>query len=259
MRAWIVSDLHLHGSQPWPLPVPEADLAIVAGDLGEGLLASIERLAAAVLPHMSVLFVAGNHEFYGGAVLDQIQEGRALARARGLHFLENETARFGRLTVSGATLWTDYRADGADRQRASMEAARVGMRDHRRIALTREPAWRRFRPEDALDLHVGSLAFLEAALADAPSTPEHPHVVVTHHAPSPQSIGSAFTNDPLNAAFVSDLTDTIRRTSPAAWVHGHVHENKDYRIEDTRVVCNPKGYGRENADFDPSLVVEFGA
>jgi hypothetical protein len=29
-------------------------------------------------------------------------------------------------------------------------------------------------------------------------------------------------------------------------------------VGDTRVVCNPKGYGAENADeFDPKLVVEI--
>jgi hypothetical protein len=44
-----------------------------------------------------------------------------------------------------------------------------------------------------------------------------------------------------------------------------VHNSRDYYVSATRIVCNPRGYaitrkdGRrlENANFDPTLVVEI--
>jgi Icc-related predicted phosphoesterase len=83
-----------------------------------------------------------------------------------------------------------------------------------------------------------------------------PTVVITHHAPHPNSVNSRFVGDPLNPAFVSDLGDLIARHQPDLWLHGHTHCSGDYRLGRTRVICNPAGYGRENPAFDPTLVVE---
>lgn len=34
------------------------------------------------------------------------------------------------------------------------------------------------------------------------------------------------------------------RYRPELWVHGHVHQRSHYWVEDTQVVCNPRGYVR---------------
>ena len=77
-----------------------------------------------------------------------------------------------------------------------------------------------------------------------------------------QCIAAQFVASPLNACFVSDLEAQIRRWQPALWLHGHVHDSFDYRIGNTRVVANPRGYAPngvvENKAFDPSLVIEVG-
>ena len=43
------------------------------------------------------------------------------------------------------------------------------------------------------------------------------------------------------------------------WIHGHVHNNFDYMIGDTRVICNPRGYEmyQENFEFKPDLEVDI--
>ena len=46
------------------------------------------------------------------------------------------------------------------------------------------------------------------------------------------------------------------------WIHGHTHNNFDYEVNGTRVVCNPRGDphplgGWENRTFDPRLLVEL--
>jgi calcineurin-like phosphoesterase family protein len=85
----------------------------------------------------------------------------------------------------------------------------------------------------------------------------HPRVVITHHAPSRQSVQPRYRDDLLTAAFASDLDDLV--TKAALWVHGHLHAPADYRLGDCRVVANPRGYVGigEDRDFNPALVVEI--
>ncbi|KQP80313.1 metallophosphoesterase [Methylobacterium sp. Leaf117] len=260
MRCWILSDLHREVGTPWnPVAIPRADVAVVAGDVGQGLVDTIGWLSATIRPHMRVVLVAGNHEFYRRAFLEELPLGREAARLQGVDFLEDGTVDIDGVAFFGCTLWTDYRADGDELMRSSMEDARRGMNDHRLIAWTRKPEWKRFRPEEAYGLHRASTAFLARALSD-PSAATHAaraKVVVTHHAPSMRSIAPAFEGKSLNPCYVSRLEGLIETCRPNLWVHGHTHTSFDYRIGDTRVVCNPKGYGTENRAFDPGLVVEI--
>jgi len=41
------------------------------------------------------------------------------------------------------------------------------------------------------------------------------------------------------------------------WIHGHTHDSFDYNIGDTRVVCNPVGYYKENDTWKKDLVIEI--
>ncbi|MCJ2054098.1 hypothetical protein [Methylobacterium sp. J-070] len=60
----------------------------------------------------------------------------------------------------------------------------------------------------------------------------------------------------MNPAFASDLAGLIDAGRPDLWIHGHVHACTDHRVGATRILCNPRGYDRENGRFDPALVVE---
>lgn len=71
-----------------------------------------------------------------------------------------------------------------------------------------------------------------------------PTVVVTHHAPSPQSIPLRFAGSPLNANFVSDAEWLLQGRRARLWIHGHLHDSFDYEVDGTRVVCNPRGYAK---------------
>jgi Icc-related predicted phosphoesterase len=82
-------------------------------------------------------------------------------------------------------------------------------------------------------------------------------VVVTHHAPSPESIPAAFNGDAFNPAFASDMRRFIAETGARLWVHGHLHSPADYMVGATRVLANPRGYPTESRQgFDSGLVVE---
>ena len=84
-----------------------------------------------------------------------------------------------------------------------------------------------------------------------------PDVVVTHHAPSYMSLSEKFRGDPLNPYFMSECYGTIVSLKPKLWFHGHVHQEHDYTIGDTRVLCNPYGYPGENVPTPTVKIVEI--
>ena len=77
-------------------------------------------------------------------------------------------------------------------------------------------------------------------------------VVVGHHAPSKQSTKPRYKDDyHMNGGYSSDLESfIIDRPQIKLWTHGHTHDEFDYMIGSTRVVCNPRGYDayEEQAD-----------
>ena len=266
MRAWILSDLHatsferpLSSLRDLSPAVPRADLAIVAGDVGDGIASSALWLAEQIRPHVRVLWVLGNHEYHGGAFHDSRDLARRRAAELNLTLLDDEVAIIGGVRFVGTTLWTDYNlyaCGDANLRREHMVYARLYLGDHRNIDL--EPGrMDRFLPRHAREQHLRSRVWLDTVLAKpfAGDT-----VVVSHHAPSPRSILPHHAGDPLTPAFVSDLDDLILARQPRYWIHGHTHAAFDYRIGATRVLCNARGYGRDSLrGFRRDLVINVGA
>lgn len=265
MKAVVFSDLHLaHCDLDYPLDFPSgAEIAIVAGDVLAPVSSSLSWLYDNILARgLKVVYVAGNHEHYGHVMNQSVDDALGVRSAYpGVHWLENEAVVFGGVRFVGTTLWTDYALHGEPQQ--SMKAAMLGLNDHRMIYTTDTDGHRgRFYPEDALAIHEKSRAWLEVELS---TSFDGKTVVVTHHCPHPGSIHRRFTGDSLNPAFVSDLTRIIEDHRPSVWVHGHVHSSFDYRVGETRVLCNPRGYVRrtrggydgENPDFEPFKMIEI--
>lgn len=247
MKLWIMSDLHLDAHRfEMRMPATRPDILVVAGDVATPLSRGIQWLRETT--DLPIVMVAGNADFHGTRITDEKALARQLAGEAGIHLLEEDATIVVGVRFLGATLWTDYKLDGD--HFGAMNAATMGMMDHRQIG-TDDGA---FRPENAASAHRRAKAWLDGML----SQPfDGPTVVVTHHAPTPRSIGRRFVGDPLNPAFASDLTDLIIRHAPDIWVHGHVHEGCDYHVGRTRVVCNPKGYAFEPTGFIPDFVVDI--
>ncbi len=241
-KLWVLSDLHMdHGVFDLEPPA-DADVALVAGDVVNDRW--LERLATKI----PVVFVAGNHEFYGHA----IAERKATLAKLPIAFLDDDTVTISLagskpVRVIGATLWTDYGRDPI-----AAEAARRGMNDHRKIAWMKEP-WQRFLPSHATKLHEVSKAYITEVVQ---TQFDGATVVMTHHAPSASSVHPKYAGQVINCAYYSDLDELVEVSSADLWVHGHVHSNFDYTIGSTRVVCNPHGYPGENRKWVPDLIVE---
>lgn len=244
MRLRVLSDLHLeHFELPRELPEADADVVILAGDIHagtRGLGWAAERFAGT-----PILYVPGNHEFYGTRMPALRGELAAEAARLGIHLLDNRSLALGGVRFLGTTLWTDFalHAGQPEHDPALTEArARALMPDFRIIE---QPEGEIFTPAESRRLHAEALAWLEAELAMPVSGPR---VVISHHAPLAEAIPPRYRGDVLSPAFASHLPALMGRMD--LWIHGHVHEPVDLESEGTRVVANPGGYPDE---FDPPL------
>jgi predicted phosphodiesterase len=253
MKVGVVSDLHLSRGAQRP-PANDCAVYVLAGDIGRPGEA-IEWARELARP---VLYVPGNHEFYGRSLSSTIGELRRLAAGSDIHILDNEEFRIGGVRFLGSTLWTDFLLDGAGtaREVAVREALRT-MHDFKRIFVDDEQQLV-FTPLDAEVLFRRNAAWLHERLHR--SWPG-PTVVVTHHAPSARSIDPRFSGSPLNACFASRLDHLLGSDKADLWIHGHMHHSVDYAQQGTRVVCNPRGYAtagvNENPRFDVNFSVEI--
>lgn len=277
MRIWTISDLHLTNTNPSEfgsrLKIPNAGICALAGDICDDLEAGIRWVGAVIAPHMPVVMVLGNHDYFGRSLTTAVKEAREIALdavvkrdSRGNPTLDasgniqrhhpifildddaelvlrNEGVRF-----VGATMWTDFAVlasedDDHDAIRQqTMEAMAKSMPEYGNVYLFRDPKGivppQSMRPVDAFSAHDASRKALIRKLAK-PFRGQT--VVMTHHAPHPRSISTYFGDNKLTPGFVSDMSDVMERYEPDLWIHGHVHESFDYQVGITRIFCHAQG------------------
>lgn len=253
MKLHILSDLHL-GVQGLERPCTEADAVILAGDIARPK-AAVDWALGFGKP---VLYVPGNHEFYGGHLDGTRHELQRLCEGTHIHLLDTGSCVLDGVRFLGATLWTDFKLRGGTVSRGeAMGHAQRFMRDFTHIRAGASPAQAILTPQDTADLFAAHARWLAEELAKPHSGPT---VVITHHAPSPRSIHPRFAGSPLNACFVSDAEHLLEGGRACLWIHGHTHDSFDYLLHGTRVVCNPRGYAKngvnENPLFDPGLTID---
>ncbi len=242
-----ISDLHLeHAYMPATYAPPQCDVVVLAGDICPGLHGIKWANETFEQP---VIYLTGNHDFWDGTPIEEQLEILKSAAAPNVHVLNNESVVIDGVQFVCATLWTDFDI--------------IGQADQAKIAnLTKDSEYIRmgeewFKPNLMVREHTYSKVFISEAVRNF----EGKSVVVTHHAPSRLSIHPRYSpNDLTNSAYASNLENLILDLNAPLWIHGHTHDNFDYMIGDTRIVCNPRGYhGKKygpNLDFIPDLVIE---
>jgi len=244
MRVFITSDLHMefHADQGRSfmasLPLDDVDVLVVAGDLtnANGLPGALKLLCDSV-PH--VLYVNGNHDFYGSTPRKVEAIMRKLdAQLSNLHWLDESVAVIEGQRFVGTTLWFE--------DNPAAFRFRTGMNDFRMIGGFVPWVFEKCRR---------AVRFLSKTI-------EPMDIVVTHHLPSPACVHPDFRGSTLNPFFVCDIEPLVRRCGAAYWIHGHTHSSVDLTMGDpqkgeTRVIANPFGYARmqENPEFK-NLVIE---
>lgn len=231
------------------------DVLVLAGDINCGA-AGIERYGrlAARLPGTEILYVPGNHEFYGLEWNQTMRELREAARKFGVILLDRESIVVDGVRFLGATLWTDFNALGESRRAAAMEKARNYINDYKMISLGMTAP----KPLDTLRWHELSRKWLEPELA---KNFDSPTVVVTHHGPSPKCHDYDRYGDPdlYTPSFWSDLEYLMKPERVGLWIYGHTHTNKRFEVNGVRVVTNQRGYPGElgpASGFDRNHTIE---
>jgi Icc-related predicted phosphoesterase len=251
----VAQDLHDH-----PEPANTVDQAAIAAGTGLGRrqiaaqrFRDFLKRCSFQFPH--VIYVMGNHEFYHGkfyAGIDYMRE--ECAKFPNIYLLEQNTKIINDVVFIGGTLWTDLNRHDP----ISMHAIQDLMNDFRIIRNDR----RNYAPLSSKDVvyrHALTLGYIKGELE------EHKDkrcVVVGHHSPSFQSSHAMYAHEKvMNGGYHSDLNEFILdHPQIALWTHGHTHHAWDYKIGETRIVCNPRGYQAdgysEDTEWNPNILLE---
>lgn len=247
VKIQIFSDLHIE-FEDLAIDTCGADVVVLAGDIhtkDRGLKWAIENI-----PDIPVMYVLGNHEFYGGAYPKLVDTLKTQAAGTNVHILEKGVVHIDGVNFLGCTLWTDFNLFG-DPRLTGYECQQL-MTDYRRIRIS--PRYSKLRSVDVAAIHRQSLEWITKTLEQHAG---ECNVVVTHHAPSVRSLPKYRAQEAASAAYASNLDHVIEEYAPAVWIHGHLHNSSDYHVGDCRVVCNPRGYaGEENSEFMPACYIE---
>ena len=218
MKIQLLSDLHLEAHPHFTAePAPDADVLVLAGDIGSyqsgsllpGQDFGLERFSP--LPQYAgwpcpVIFVPGNHEYDMQDFDAAHARLRATCERMGMVWLERETAVLDGVRFVGTTLWSDYDA-------MSMHE---GVTDLARLLKLREKAFRAanfylqktggtrdgepFLAEPMREQSLVCQQWLRQALA---RPFDGPTVAVTHFAPSLRSADPRYGLVPGTAGFAT--------------------------------------------------------
>jgi predicted phosphodiesterase len=274
MKIAIGSDLHLEFGAIALSNSEAADVLILAGDIcmaRDFELADTKRadryhefFAQVSKEFPKVIYILGNHEHYNGDVAHSYSILKQhLSLYPNIQVMEKEAVEIGDVTFVCATLWTNMN----DEDPVTLHAVKDMMNDfhnvknslrmlQRKVPLYDDGKYNvdrkvigfkykeevsKFSPEDSVEDHKRAMDYINHVVMNDEAKK---YVVVTHHTPSWQSCAPKWQGDRiLNGAFHTELGDYIAyRPQIKLWVHGHTHDEFDYEIATTRVVCNPRGY-----------------
>lgn len=271
MKIRLLSDLHLefehkvHKDQHLSIPILPTDsdtVLVLAGDIGNAKKKGtyVPLVTDASARFKKVIFVLGNHEFYGTSFVrayDKISEN--LSHLSNVHVMNNETITIDDVVFICSTMWASV--DNNDP--LMILNARNEMNDYKciRNGPKQAPYMRKLDPQDTVVAFIEAKKFIFDELLKYKDT-KITTVVVTHHACSHQSIGPIFQGDKMNPMYATELGyDMLDVDGPTIWLHGHLHNSMDYTIGDTRIVINPRGYVHVptmmNANFDLNLILDI--
>ena len=221
-----------------------------------------------------VVYISGNHEHYHGDFAETFNIFRErLGYLVNLHILDKQSVLINDVMFIGGTLWTDMnKEDGITlmHMKSMMNDFRT-VKNSNRMVSRKVMKYKKdengqyisvekngvnvmveegfefkeyvstFSPEDAVEDHKKMLGYLKVMLE---GKHDQKFVVVGHHAPTKLSTHPRYADELImNGGYSSDLSEFILDYPQIKlWTHGHTHEEFDYLIGTTRIVCNPRGY-----------------
>lgn len=253
-----ISDIHLECAS-YTLESTDKDLQTVMVLVGDIAIAKsnnyMEFLIKASKQFMNVVVVAGNHEYWGSNIIrtpQRIREGIKTLNLTNVHYLENNSVVIDGVAFVGGTGWT------SNTNPLTMIDTQLVLNDYKKIRYStiEDPCSRSLIVADTNNLHN---RFVEFIKNEVPKQQELGNrvIVVSHHAPTYQSIHPKFASSKINNAYYTNLEWLMIDLQIQNWMHGHVHNLVDTMIDCCRVTCVPRGYATmENTGFDPVFYLE---
>ena len=264
MKLYVTSDIHLEFGDLDLQNNDDVDVLILSGDIcvahdiGRPDSQSVLEGSRSVrvrdffqrcsdrFPH--TVLIMGNHEHYHGDFSksrDIIQGMLDSAGIQNIYLLDKESRTIGDYLFIGGTLWTDFNREDP----LTLHAAGTMMNDFRGVKNSAKGKaggiWK-FIPEDALQDHYAMRDYIRTVINNRRAQGERSDrvIVVGHHSPSRQSTHPRYqTETVMNGCYSSNMEEFILdRPEIVLFTHGHTHEDFDYMIGTTRIVCNPRGY-----------------
>jgi predicted phosphodiesterase len=243
MKLRVISDIHLEINGGSLLLVDDlinnsddADVLILAGDIcaltrEDRWIEFIEQMSKA---YPYVLWVFGNHEYYSLDWSKAIDYKKYIEDTwSNVYVLDNEGTSILGQRFLGTTLW--YK----DNVNCYILQDKLG--DFKAIG---KPV--------SFFIEEGNKAYEFLA-----SQGQKGDVWINHHLSTPLSIDPEFKNSRLNCYYLNDISNLIGNIEPSLVCHGHTHHSCDYKIYESRVICNPLGYyNSSNRDFNPHIILE---
>lgn len=226
----------------------DADLLILAGDIvnentlhNDGVYFEVKDFFLGLVEKFGrVLVIPGNHEFYNSGLIKADKFLRHyFSKIEGVSYLANDAVDIDNVRFIGSTLWTDMNQGDS----LVLHSAKSMLYDFSCIKQD-NGIDRPLTPYDTTQLHKYACSYIRAAKKDHAK-----NVVITHHLPSYACIDQRYRDGNLtNFCFYSDMDEFVSGLGAEVWVHGHTHCQVDTTVGNTRVLCNPFGYPRENAE-----------
>jgi Icc-related predicted phosphoesterase len=241
------SDLHLEfGGMDFDLP--DADILILAGDIVtvdafipnnlDRYPGVIDFFLAASKKYEKVIWIPGNHEYYGVWLEDApilVEKYFATHAITNIHYSKQVAFDYNDIRIVGATLWTDMnKGDPSvmfDATRCTNDFRYIQSRKETRKKLT-NVQW--------CDMHDADRQFMiENSMTNKKL------IMVSHHSPFVN-----FQEDrTFNGAYYygcTDMEDVVYNANPVAYISGHTHTSVDKETEigtrKIRMLNNPRGY-----------------
>lgn len=256
MKLRIISDIHCDIStyQKTNLKFNDDDFVICCGDVSGDRFSTEKWVKDHIIRG---IVIGGNHLGYNHPSCNK-EDSLNLsikylqnAFDKPVYFLENQSLIVDDTCFIACILFTDFNLYG--NPIGCKFIAHKSLNDFRYVKLYKNSKMRTISADDQLAFHKKSIEFIEQTCK---KNNNKKIVIITHHAPSYTSIPNEYKNDLLSAAYASNLEYLLERYSNIKlWCHGHIHSSVDYKINNTRIIANPLGYGNENPYFKPEGIL----
>ncbi len=259
MKIAYCSDLHLEiNADPVDFDFPDADYLFLAGDIclvydlrDAYEFASISYKQRKFLIDVSkkykqVFWVMGNHEYWDNSLsntLTDISQFLSDNNISNISFTSRNTFFLGDILLIVTTLWSDVnKGNYMDDFFLTGDC----MRDYDKITVRNDNPELpncRLKVEDTIKIHELDRDFIKNSLEMNKSLPV---IVMTHHCPAhtPNKNESYSGRDTLQKFYYcSDMEDLILDNPVIKyWIHGHDHSSTEYKIGETILASNCRGY-----------------